>query len=147
MNKAHGKQDAFIRLREVVCGCPNAWYWRNMAPELKPKYFMPYWSEARLRRHLEMLKAFGFNSLQISFAPQVALNSGVDQSVWNERVRYMCRTARGLGLRVSQFVWGSMVYDFDKKGCVTLDWHNPGDRARLAPPGLKPMFTGGNRPC
>ncbi len=132
MNENREKQDAFIRTREVMCCCPNAPFWNDLAPAMKQKYFMPYWSEARLRRHLEMIKAFGFNSIQVTACGQVALNSGVRQEIWQEKLILTCRMARELGLGVSQFVWGSYFYDIDRNVSVgDLDWHNPADRKRM----------------
>ena len=132
MNENHMEQDPFISVREVTLCCPNAGYWNDMSPELKRKYFMPYWSEARLRRHMEMMKVFGFNSIQVSAAGQIAMNSGVRQDVWREKLVLICRLARELGLGVTQFVWGACFYDADRNAFVTdMDWHNPADRKRM----------------
>jgi len=121
---------AFIRTREVISYPPNSGYWNEMAPDVKHRHFIPYWSEPQLRRHMEMLKAFGFNSIQISITPQAANNAGVDQQEWVTRTRFLCRAARELGMSVSQFIWGTCVSN-DQRGYRNLDWHKPEDRARL----------------
>jgi hypothetical protein len=132
MNKRVAKQEAFIRVREVTTVCAAAPHWNSMTPELKQKYFMPYWSEARMRRHLMMLKAFGFNSIQITEAGQVARESGVSQEAWRAKLIQYCRLARELDMGVAKFVWGSSFYDATKGVYINdLDWHVADDRKRI----------------
>jgi hypothetical protein len=121
------EREPFIRVREVISYCPNNPFWNSMAPELKKKFFMTYWSEEQLRRHLEMLKAFGFNSLEVSIIPQMARNSGMKSEEWRKRTLFLCRTARELGLSLSQFVWASVDLNSQRH----LDWHKPQERAQL----------------
>ncbi|MDD5704629.1 MAG: hypothetical protein PHR35_01800 [Kiritimatiellae bacterium] len=121
---------AFIRVREAVICDGDAGYWRQMAPELKDRYFLARWTEERLRRHLEMLKAFGFNSIQIVSIPWIATLAGVEPDAWQSRRLFLAQTAHELGLSVSQFVWGTCV-DNGKGGFPTMDWHRPEERATL----------------
>src|SRR6185369_10752265 len=89
----------FIRVREVLSSTPwGGWIKTDMPLELRQRYFMPFWSEARLRRHLEMLKAFGFNSIQLGANPVTAWWVGADANVWRQRQIFRCRTAHELGL-------------------------------------------------
>ena len=46
------EREPFIRVREVISYCPNNPFWNSMAPELKKKFFMTYWSEEQLRRQI-----------------------------------------------------------------------------------------------
>ena len=130
-----GDSNAFIRVREVISFCPNAAYWLQLSPELKKKYFMANWSEEHLRRHLEMLKAFGFNSIQVGANPIMALYGGADPKVWRRHLIAMCRMAHEMGMTVSQCIWGSAVSDQQNNqwdfSCRAMDWHQPADRLRL----------------
>ena len=127
--------EPFIRTRELFVCHPNSPYWNQMTPVLKQKHFIPHWTDERVRRHLEMLQAFGFNSLQFTANPASAVYAGVDPQLWRTRLVAMLRTARELGMSVAQFVWGNAVCD--QQGGEwdiayrALDWHKPTDRARL----------------
>ena len=124
----------FIRVREVVSATPwGDWIKSEMPPELRHQYLLPFWPDARLRRHLEMLKAFGFNSIQVGASPCLAWWVGADEQEVRKKVLFRCRTARELGLSVSGFIWGAAVPDAMKGGAQfsELDWHKPEDRARL----------------
>ena len=130
MKTTNATRQPFIRTREVFSSNGYAQYWYGMAADLRHKYFRAHWSEARLRRHIEMLRAFGFNSLQVSVNGDVGRELGVDQDEWRKRVHFMCQTAHELGLSVSQFVWATTVVDAECGRC-DLDWHQPEERARL----------------
>ena len=57
------KTEPFIRIREVSSSTPwGGWVKTDIPLELRQQYFMPFWSEARLRRHLEMIAVVGVNS-------------------------------------------------------------------------------------
>jgi hypothetical protein len=133
------KTEPFIRTREVISSTPwGGWVKSDMPLELRQRMFLPFWSEARLRRHIEMLKAFGFNSIQVT-VPTVALWCGADLESWRQRQLFMLKTARELGMSTSQFLWGAAVADPARKGSgmlesqqvSELDWHKPDDRERL----------------
>ncbi len=138
-NKCAGKetmktpnQNPFIPRREVMINSAGATYWNNMSPDLKQRFFIAYWTKDRLRQHLEMLKAFGFNAIQISACGQTAVSSGVKQEVWKEKLIQLCRLAKELDMGITQFVWGACFYDADRNAYVKdLDWHNPADRKRM----------------
>lgn len=133
------KNKPFIRTREVISSTPwGGWVKTDMPLELRQRSFIPFWTEARLRRHIEMLKAFGFNSIQVTI-PTQALWVGADLEEWRMRQLFMLRTARELGLSTSVFVWGAAVADSSLKGSASLeaqqvrelDWHKPEERAKL----------------
>ena len=123
----------FIRVREVISSTPWSTYMAEMAPEVRKQWYMPYWSEDRLRRHLEMLRAFGFNSIQVNANPLMAIWGNAEPQAWRQRVVGYVRAARALGMQVSQFVWGAAIADPQSahgQKFTELDWHNPADRAR-----------------
>lgn len=123
-------KEPFIKTREVTICVAFADYWNGMSPELKDRYFIPRWSQQRIRQHLEMLKAFGFNAIQTSAAGQYAMGAGVDESVWEAKLILEMRMAREMGMEVTFIKWGSHFYDDAKRSWVgDLDWHNPSDRA------------------
>ena len=124
----------FIRIREVLSSTPwGGWVKESMPEGLRRHCFLAFWPEARLRRHLEMLKAFGFNSIQSGINPCGAWWVGADEAEYRERQLFMCRTAHELGMSVTLCVWGAAVADAEKSGqqFTELDWHIPEDRARL----------------
>lgn len=122
----------FIATREVMVCCPNAVYWNAMAPAQKDRFFIPRWSPDRLRRHLAMLHAFGFNAIQTSAAGQLPLNAGVEDAAWEAKMVLLMQTAREMGMSVTFFKWGSFLYDNAKRAYLgDLDWHAPADRALL----------------
>ena len=127
-------QGPFIGVREVLSSTPwGDWVKERMPMELRRRYFIPFWTEARLRRHLEMLKAFGFNSIQVGANPCVAWWVGADYDVFRQRQLFLCRTAHELRMSVSIGVWGAAVADATKSGqqFTELDWHTPDGRSRL----------------
>lgn len=130
------KQEPFIRVREVISSTPwSGWIKESMPAETRQRFLMAYWPEARLRRHLEMLKAFGFNSIQVSTNLCNAWWANTDEQEFRKKVLFRCRTARELGLSVTAFIWGAAVADASKpknsQQFSELDWHTPEDRARL----------------
>jgi len=128
-----------IATREVITSSPWAsWIKDRMSPELRAKMFAPLWPEWRVRRHLEMLRAFGFNSIQVS-VPTQAMWVGGDMESWRTRQRWMLTIARELGMGTAQFVWGAAIGDPAVAGrkmlqgqqVAEMDWHEPDDRDRL----------------
>ena len=134
MKPADREPKPFIRVREVISSTPwGGWVKESMPLELRRKLFMVFWPESRLRRHLEMLKAFGFNSIQTGANPCSAWWAGADAAELRQRHAFVSRTAREMGMSVSVFIWGAAVPDATKDGqqFSELDWHKPEDRARL----------------
>lgn len=129
------KNEPFISTREVISSTPwGGWVKKSMPLELRQQFFLPFWTEARLRKHVEMLQAFGFNSIQIT-VPTVALWCGADMESWGVRQQLMLKTARELGMSTAQFVWGSAIADPNLPATgqqvAELDWHKPEERAKL----------------
>lgn len=128
------EKQPFIHTREISSSTPwGGWVKSDMSFEVRQRMFMVFWPEARLRRHLEMLKAFGFNSIQLWDAPISAWWAGADGEEYRKKMLFRCRTARELGMSVTLFVWGAAVADAAQTGqqFAELDWHKPEDRARL----------------
>ena len=98
-----GEPPPFIRVREALSSVPwGGWIKTDMPAELRQKYFMTFWPEARLRRQLEMLKAFGFNSVQLFANPVVAWWVGADAPV---RFLPPCQRRRRMGRPCPPQVW------------------------------------------
>ncbi len=134
MNSFSAYQQPFIRIREVLSSTPwGGWVKECMPEALRRHCFLAFWDDARLRRHLEMLKAFGFNSIQTGLNPCGGWWVGADGAEYRRQQFFRCRTARELGMSVSLCVWGAAVPDAEKDGqqFTELDWQIPADRARL----------------
>lgn len=127
-------REPFIRIREVLTSTPwGGWVKDHMPEEMRRRFFLPFWPDDRVRRHLEMLKAFGFNSIQTGGNPCGAWWVGADEDEYRRQQLLRCRAARELGMSVSVAVWGAAVADAAKTGqqFSELDWSRPEDRARL----------------
>lgn len=134
MNESTAQPQPFIRVREVLSSTPWGGWVKEWMPEaLRRHYFMAFWPEERRRRHLEMLKAFGFNSMQCGNNPCGAWWVGADEEEYRRQNLAMCRMAHELGMSVSLCVWGAAVADAAKSGqqFTELNWHIPEERARL----------------
>jgi hypothetical protein len=134
-NAVSADNKPFIAVREVISSTPfGGWVKESMPLDLRRQLFLPFWTEDRLRKHVEMLKAFGFNSIQVT-VPTVAMWCGADMESWSVRQRFMLKTARELGMSTAQFVWGSAIADpslpAGGQQVAELDWHKPEERAKL----------------
>lgn len=124
----------FIPVREVILYCPNSGIWNSMTPELKQRYFMCYWPDERIRQHVAMLHAFGFNALHVSVVGQMPRNAGTTMEEWVHRVNVMVDAGRELGMSNTLFVWGNAVSSLDPKAAdphPIHDWHRPEGREAL----------------
>jgi hypothetical protein len=124
----------FIPIREVIVYCPNSGIWNAMTPELKRKYFVCYWPDERIRRHVAMLHAFGYNAVQVSVVGQMPRNAGQTMEEWVRRVGVEVDAARERGMSVTQFVWGNAISSVEPGFAdphPILDWHQPAHRDAL----------------
>ncbi len=124
----------FIPIREVIIACPNSGIWNTMTPALKRKYFMCYWPDDRIRRHVAMLSAFGYNAVQVSVGGQMPRNAGQTMEEWVRRVKIQVAAARENGMSVTQFVWGNAISAVEPGFAdlyPILDWHQPAHRDAL----------------
>lgn len=124
----------FIPIREVIMYCPNSGIWNAMTPKLREQYFMCYWPDARIRQHVAMLHAFGFNALQVSVVGQMPRNAGTTMEEWVPRVNVMIDAGHALGMSITQFVWGNAVSSLDPHAAdphPLHDWHQPEHRNAL----------------
>jgi len=123
----------FIPIREVISYCPNSGIWNSMKPELKQKYFISFWSKERVRRHIDMLSAFGYNALHVSVVGQMPRNAGTTMEEWVQQVNTMIDAARENGMSLTQFVWGNAISGMgnDEVSIAIHDWHKPDGRSAL----------------
>jgi len=146
-NKAHHHADSpkvvssgqpFIKRREVTMSAPCSGYWIKDVPQhLKAKVCHDLWSPEKLSRYLDMLKAFGFNSIQVSDSTQGYVNTGVSPEELRARVMHLLKAARERGMTATWFLWSNTCYDphaHDPRFPMTrfnLCWHDPTEHAFL----------------
>jgi len=124
----------FIPIREVILACPNAPIWNAMTPALKRRYFMCYWPDERIRRHVAMLHSFGYNALEVSVVGQMPRNAGQTMDEWVRRVNVQISAARDLGMSLTQFVWGNTISSVEPGFTdphPIHDWHKSEHRDAL----------------
>jgi len=131
LQKQAGKP--FIKIREVTWGDPSP-IQESCIPYITDtiykKYSVGNWDIARLRTYVDMLKAFGFNSLQLYDVWQRYFNAGwcippedwsdwpqepakkADPRDWPEKMDAVADYARSIGLRTTLFVWGNAAFDY-----------------------------------
>jgi len=125
--------EPFIKIREVIWGDPSSskdlWV-PYITDTIYKKYSVGNWDIARLRTYVDMIKAFGFNSLQLYDVWQRYFNAGwrippedwsnfpqewpkkVDPRDWPEKMDAVADYARSIGLRTTLFVWGNAAFDY-----------------------------------
>ena len=148
-NKTHHHTDSskknsggqpFIRRREVTMSCPNGWggYWeREVSPRIKERICYELWSPEALSRYLDMLKAFGFNSIQTMETTQAYANTGVTREALRPKILHLLKAARERGMTASHIIASNVCYDpeaRDPRFPVTrfdLCWHDPVERRIL----------------
>lgn len=124
----------FIPIREVISYCPNSGIWNDLTPALKQRFFLCHWPEERIRRHVAMLAAFGYNALQVTVVGQMPRNAGQTMEEWVRRVKVQIAAAREHGMTITQFVWGnaiSAVGEGFTDPHPIHDWHRPAHRDAL----------------
>jgi hypothetical protein len=141
----------FIKIREVTWGDPHpvhASWIPYFTDTIYEKYAVGNWDIARLRTYVDMLKAFGFNSLQLYDIWQRYFDAGwrihpeewsgwpkewpkrADPRDWPEKMDAVADYARSIGLRTSLFIWGSTPFDHRTNTILpycSLDPGNPAD--------------------
>ncbi len=125
--------EPFIKIREVIWGDPSP-VQESCIPYITDTIYQKYsvgnWDIARLRTYVDMLKAFGFNSLQLYDLWQRYFNAGwrippedwsncpqeypkkADPRDWPEKMDAVADYARSIGLRTTLFVWGNAAFDY-----------------------------------
>jgi len=141
----------FIKIREVTWGDPHpvhgAWI-PYFTDTIYDKYSVGNWDIARLRTYVDMIKAFGFNSLQLYDIWQRYFDAGwrmppeewsgwpkvwpqkADPRDWPEKMDAVADYAHSIGLRTSLFIWGSTPFDHRTNTIppyCSLDPDNPAD--------------------
>ena len=131
-------QQPFIKRREVTMGCPYSDYWLKEVPQqIKAKVCHELWSPDALSRYLDMLKAFGFNSIQIGDSTQAYVSTGVSPEERRTRILHLLKAARERGMTATWFLWSNTFYDpnaRDPRFPMTRFyqcWHDPTEHAFL----------------
>lgn len=122
---------SFIKIREVTLSCPSPSRrfreWRPSITEaIYTKYSMQNWDMPKLRMYIDMLKAFGFNSIElydnfgayvnagwgIDYAPETLLAyRKADPRDWGEKMDALADYARSQGMRTTLFLWANTTLD------------------------------------
>lgn len=130
----------FIRIREVMMGdsstvpmeqmiCPLGDETQSVTPEIFARYSPENWDLARLKRYCDMLKAFGYNSIQFTDCWESYLDAGWGQDGgrwpkagedgwkaeprdWPAKIDALGDYARSIGMRSSLFFWGNTPFDY-----------------------------------
>ncbi|MFB3893522.1 MAG: hypothetical protein ACE15C_16035 [Phycisphaerae bacterium] len=131
----------FIRIREVMMGdsstvpmeqdlSPMGDRTRSVTPEIFARYSIENWGLPRLKRYCDMLKAFGYNSIQLCDTWENYLDAGwgfhpdgrwpkayedghiAEARDWPAKVDALADYARSIGLRTTIFVWGNTPFDY-----------------------------------
>ena len=94
------------------------------------------WSDDRIRKYVEQLWMFGFNSLEFCELRGYRCESSGSQSPFNDieliekiapKLRVFASAAREYGLEVCQFIWGQSLFEEGQNFC----WNNPAERALM----------------
>ena len=131
----------FIRVREVMMGdsstvpmeqglSPLSDETRSVTPEIFRRYSPENWDLPKLKRYIDMLKAFGYNAVQFTDSWESYLDAGwgadpngqwpkawvngakVDPRDWPAKCDAMADYARSIGMRASFFFWGNAGFDY-----------------------------------
>ncbi len=123
--------ETFIKIREVTLGdphpCSEGWI-PYFTDTIYKKYALANWDIDKLRTYMDMLKAFGFNSVQHYDCwmryfdadwriPPEEWNwpqewpKKADPRDWPEKMDAVADYAHSIGLRTSLFVWGNAAFD------------------------------------
>ena len=125
--------EPFIKIREVTWGDPHStkdlWV-PYITDTIYEKYSVGNWDIDRLRTYVDMLKAFGFNSIQLYDLWQRYFDAGwnippeewsgwpeeqpkkADPRDWPKRMDAVADYAHSIGLRTTLFVWGNAAFDY-----------------------------------
>ncbi len=131
----------FIRVREVMMGdssivpmentlSPLGDETRSVTPEIFARYAIENWDLPKLKRYLDMLKAFGYNSIQFYDSWESYLDAGwgkdpnglwpkggedgwtAEARDWPAKVDALGDYARSVGMRATIFLWGNTPFDY-----------------------------------
>lgn len=139
-NQEHGH--AFLKIREVTLGdsslehmekklSPLGDRTRSITDRIHQKYAIQNWDIARLRTYVDMLQAFGFNSIELYDLWQAYLNAGwgTDPKDWPEKMDAMADYARSRRMRTTLFLWGNAGFEYnERKPHFHLCWNDPAER-------------------
>ncbi len=138
------KPGPFIRVREVMMGdssivpmeqglSPLGDETRSVTPEIFERYAFENWPLPKLKRYVDMLRAFGYNSIQLYDSWESYLDAGwgqdpngkwpkgwedgakADERDWPQKCDSIGDYARSSGLRATIFLWGNAAFDYRTK--------------------------------
>lgn len=125
----------FIKYRE--CTLSDPWGLYHIRPRLKDEHRQRYcierWPLAQLEAYVDMLNAFGYNSIQIhDLWENYKMGKLADPQTWRKKVLHVFKYARQLGMRTTLFVWGNSPYDYrDGRHYRNANWYDPKQREIL----------------
>jgi len=113
----------FFRTREVILSDPFDAYIVKMRT-LQRRYAYETWPMARLRRYIDMLCEFGFNSLQLSDLSENYAASGyaLTPGQFAAKLHWLSDYAKSKGMTRTLFVWGTGAVDVESSRGKLLDW-------------------------
>ncbi|HUU43901.1 MAG TPA: hypothetical protein VMX57_08975 [Planctomycetota bacterium] len=133
------KNEPFLGIREVTLGDSSITHMEqcfsplkartgSVTPRIYQKYEIPNWDLPKLHAYLDMIKAFGFNSVQLYDQWESYLDAGWgnQEAIWDSLIEDGWRGeprdwpakvdavgdyARAIGLRATIFIWGNTGFD------------------------------------
>jgi len=134
-----------LRIREVTLGDPFIAATQNkisplgdrtnsITDRIYQKYAIENWSESKLRTYIDMLHAFGFNSVQLydQWQSYVCAGWGNDPRDWPEKVDALADYAHTKSMGTTLFIWGNAAFDHhNKTRHMHLCWNDPHERKIL----------------
>jgi hypothetical protein len=119
---------AFVRKREVILGDPYDPYVLE-TPAVQRKHALALWPLERLKRYVDMLWEFGYNSLQLSDLAETYACCGyaITREAHGEKLHALSEYAKSKGMTRTLFVWGSGPVDVERSRGTFKDgtWENP----------------------
>ncbi|HUV39438.1 MAG TPA: hypothetical protein VMY39_07470, partial [Planctomycetota bacterium] len=133
------KNEPFLGIREVTLGDSSITHMEqcfsplkartgSVTPRIYQKYEIPNWDLPKLHAYLDMIKAFGFNSVQLydQWESYLVAGWGNQEAIWDSLIEDGWRGeprdwpakvdavgdyARAIGLRATIFIWGNTGFD------------------------------------
>ena len=136
---------AALKIREVILAHPHhglvmSWIPPGISRDIitetmYKKYACPNWDIAKWRKYIDMLVAFGFNSIQLSDTSLSYRLAGWGDypREWPQKVAAIADYARSRGLRTTFFIWGTVGFDYrdNTPYLKGLCWNDPREREIL----------------
>lgn len=120
----------FIAIREVTIASGVGQFTFMTPVGVQKKYYVDNWDEERVHRYIDLMDAYGFNSIQrpIFMFMRPELNAEIlGGDTYEQRldkvISWFSDEARANGQRLSLFLWGNSIFYYDpiEKG----SWYRP----------------------